>query len=267
MSVDGDVVAQYVAAMRALWGLADYGALAERLAPAAAALVGAVAPAAGSRVLDLAAGTGTVARLVAEQGVRVTACDISPRMVELGREATTAAGLAVDWREADAEALPLADDSFDVVLSSFGLIFAPRPAVALVELRRVLVAGGLVGFTAWTPVGFMGAMTELMRRWLPPQPGIADILDWGRPAMVRERLTAADLTPVRIQRRSVPWRFDSPPAMTEFLLAHSPAHQASARALAGRAGEMFEAVERLASPDGGPVRIDAEYLLVVARAV
>jgi hypothetical protein len=112
----------------------------------------------------------------------------------------------------------------------------------------------------------MGAMTEIMRHWLPAQPGIADVLDWGRPAVVRERLTAAGLTPVRTQRRTIPWRFDSPPAMTEFLLAHSPAHQASARALAAQAGEMFEAVERLANPYGGPVRIDAEYLLVVARA-
>lgn len=266
MSVAGGVVARYIAGMRELWGLADYGALAERLAPAAAALVSTADVAAASRVLDLAAGTGTVALLAAEQGARVTACDISPRMVELGRDATTAAGLAIDWREADAEALPLADGSFDVVLSSFGLIFVPRPTVALVELRRVLIPGGLVGFTAWTPVGFVGAMTELMRRWLPPQPGIADVLDWGRPAVVRERLTVAGLTPVRTQRRSVPWRFDSPPAMTKFLLAHSPAHQASARALAEQASEMFEAVERLANPDGGPVRIDAEYLLVIAQA-
>jgi len=262
---DDDAVAQYVTGMRELWGLADYGPLAERLAPAAAALVGAVAPVAGHRVLDLAAGTGTMALLAAKQGAHVTACDISPRMVELGREATTEAGLVIDWREADAEALPLADSSFDLVLSSFGLIFVPRPAVALAELRRVLVAGGRVGFTAWTPDGFMGAMTELMRRWLPPQLAIADILDWGRAPVVRERLTAAGLTPVRTQRLTVPWRFDSPPAMTEFLLTHSPAHQASARALGAQASEMFEALERLANPDGGPVRIDAEYLLVIAR--
>lgn len=267
MSGDDDVAARYVAGMRKLWSLADYGALAERLAPAAAALVETTAPAPSSRVLDLAAGTGTVALLAAERGAHVTACDVSPHMVELGLESTTAAGLAIDWREADAEALPLADGSFDIVLSSFGLIFVPRPTVALSELRRVLTAGGLVGFTAWTPDGFMGAMTELMRHWLPPQPGIPDVLDWGRPTVVRERLTAAGLTPMRTQHRTVPWRFDSPPAMTEFLLAHSPAHQASAQALAAQAGEMFEAVERLANPDGGPVRIDAEYLLVVARVV
>ncbi|MGH3754459.1 MAG: class I SAM-dependent methyltransferase [Pseudonocardiaceae bacterium] len=224
MSGNDDAVAQYIAGMRELWGLADYGAIAERLAPAAAALVGAAAPAVGRQVLDLAAGPGTVALLAAEQGAHVTACDLSPRMVELGRQATTAAGLAVDWHEADAEALPLADGSFDIVLSSFGLIFVPRPAVALAELRRVLVAGGLVGFTAWTPDGFMGAMTKLMRHWLPPQPGIADVMDWGRATVVHERLTAAGLTPVRTQRHTLPWRFDSPPAMTEFLLTHSPVH-------------------------------------------
>jgi ubiquinone/menaquinone biosynthesis C-methylase UbiE len=236
MSGDDDAMARYVAGMRELWGLADYGALAERLAPAAVALVGATAPAAGSRVLDLPAGTGTAALLVAGRGAKVTACDVSPRMVELGLEATTAAGLAIAWREADAEALPLADGSFDVVLSSFGLIFVPRPAVALGELRRDLAAGGQVGFTAWTPDGFMGAMTELMGHWLPAQSGIADVLDWGRPAVVREWLTAAGLTPIRTQRRTISWRFDSPPAMTEFLLAPlpGPAGQCTGTRRAGR---------------------------------
>jgi ubiquinone/menaquinone biosynthesis C-methylase UbiE len=198
-------------------------------------LVSAAAPAAGHRVLDLAVGTGAVALLATKQGACVTACDLSPRMVELGRQATAAARLAIDWQEANAEALPVPDGSFDIVLSSFGLIFVPRPAVALAELHRVLVEGGLAGFTAWTPEGFMGAMTGLMRRWLPPSPGIAEVLDWGRAAVMHERLTAAGLTPTRTQRQILPWRFDSPRAMTEFLLVHSPAHQASARAL-GHAG-------------------------------
>ena len=266
MSVEDDAVLRYVAGMRQLWGLADYGALAARLAPAASALIGAVGPLAGRRVLDLAAGTGTVALMAAEQGARASACDITPRMVERGRQASIAAGLTVEWREANAETLPWPDDSFDYVLSSFGLIFLPRPAIALTELRRVLRTGGLLGFTAWTPHGFMGSMTKIMQHWLPPPPGIADILDWGRTAVVWERLTDSALMPVRMQRLCLPWRFDSSPAMTEFLLAHSPAHQASARALGRQAGEMFKAVERLASPDGGAVRIGAEYLLTVAQA-
>lgn len=83
--------------------------------------------------------------------------------------------------------------------------------------------------------------------------------------VVLERLAAAGLASTHTSRRTLPWRFDSPPAMTEFLLAHSPAHLASARALAARAGEMFDAIERLASPHGGPVRVDAEYLVVLAR--
>ncbi|MGH3974918.1 MAG: class I SAM-dependent methyltransferase, partial [Pseudonocardiaceae bacterium] len=105
------------AATKAMWGLADYTGLAQRLEPAAAALVDAAAPLADSRVLDLAAGTGTVAAFAAQRGAHVTACDISPRMVELGRQATAAAGLTIDWHEANAEALPFADSSFDLVLS------------------------------------------------------------------------------------------------------------------------------------------------------
>jgi SAM-dependent methyltransferase len=260
--VDGDV-ADYIDGMRRLWGLGDYTGLAGRLASAAAVLVEEAAPADGARVLDLAAGTGNVAVLAAARGARVVAGDLSPRMVELGRVRT--AGLPVEWIEADAEDLPLPDGSVEAVLSAFGLIFVPRPAVALAQARRILVPGGLLAFTAWLPDGFIGEMTELMRQWLPARPGIADVLDWGREPVVREWLAAAGFEQVRLRRAALPWHFDSPAAMTTFFRTHSPSHQAAADALGEQAAEMFTAVERLASPDGGPVRVDAEYLVVTAR--
>lgn len=254
---------EYVAGMRRMWGGADYTGLAGRLVPAAVALVRQTRDEPTARVLDLAAGTGNVAVLAADRGASVTAADLSPRMVELGRART--AGRDVAWHEADAEALPFPDEAFDVVLSAFGLIFVPRPAVALAEAARVLTPGGVLAFTSWTATGFIGEMTTTMRRWLPPPAGFADVLDWGREPVVRGWLTAAGFADPTVETMSLPWHFDSPAAMTAFLLEHSPAHHASAAGLGDQAGEMFAAVEALAGSAGLPVRIEAEYLLVTAR--
>lgn len=255
--------AEYTARMRAMWGEADYSGLAGRLAPAAAELVESLAPEPGTRVLDLAAGTGNVAILAAARGVQVLAADLSPRMVELGRARTD--GLPVEWLEADAEQLPLPDAGVAAVLSAFGVIFAPRPDVALAQVRRVLTPGGSFAFTVWRPDGFVGEMTTLMRRWLPTPPGIADVLDWGREEIVTSWLTTAGFGTVTMRPAVLPWQFDSPAAMTRFFLAHSPSHRAAEAALGEQAAEMFTAVEELAGPVGEPVRIEAGYALVTAR--
>ncbi len=239
------------------WGLADYSGLARRLEPAADALVNAVAPKPGDRVLDVAAGTGNVAVRAVARGAQVTACDIAPRMVQLGRERT---GPEVQWFEADVENLPLPDATLDVALSAFGLIFAPRPEVALAQLRRVLVPGGRLALTAWTADGCIAERARIVKEFVPPDPAAPDTLSWGDPEILAHRL-ATGFTDVCIERRSLPWHFDSGPALTAFLQAHSPAHVAAMHA----AGEMLAAIERHASPDGGPVRLDAEYLL--ARAL
>lgn len=257
-------MAEYTARMRAMWGEGDYSGLAGQLAPAAAELVESLAPEPGMRVLDLAAGTGNVAILAAARGAHVVAADLSPRMVELGRARTS--GLPVEWLEADAEHLPLPDAYVVAVLSSFGMIFAPRPDVALAQAHRVLGPGGALGFTVWRPDGFVGEMTTLMRRWLPTPPGIADVLDWGREPVVAGWLGKAGFVDVTVRDAVLPWHFDSPAAMTRFFLDHSPSHRAAQAALGGAAAEMFAAVERLAGPPGEPVRIEAGYSLVTARA-
>ncbi|GAA1386739.1 class I SAM-dependent methyltransferase [Pseudonocardia kongjuensis] len=252
----------YTTAMRSLWGGADYRPLAARLAPASRALVDTVAPGDTEQVLDVAAGTGTAALMLRERGAAVLATDLAPRMVELGRERT--AGTGIVWLEADAEDLPLPDGSADVVVSSFGLIFAPRPETALAELRRVLAPGGRLAFTAWTPDGFMGRMTTAMRAHTGTPPGVADPLDWGVPDTARRRL--AGFAGIRISAHRLPWHFDSPAAMTTFLRRHSPAHAAAAAGLGGRASAMFDDVEALAGPADRPVRLDAEFLVVDATA-
>jgi SAM-dependent methyltransferase len=242
--------------------LADYSGLAQILDPAAAALVDATVPGAGDRVLDVAAGTGNVAVRAAARGAQVTACDIAPRMVQLGRERT---GPGVLWIEADVEDLPLPDATVDIALSAFGVIFAPRPEVALAQLRRVLVPGGQLGLTAWAADGWIAERARIVREFVPPDPAAPDALSWGDPDVLERRL-ATGFADVRIGRRSLPWYFDSARELTAFLAAHSAAHVAAMRAAGDRADAMVAAIERHASPDGSPVRIDAAYLLALARS-
>jgi len=200
-----DALRLHVATMREMWGLADYEPLAKLLEPAAAALIGHVQPVAGARILDLAAGTGNVAALAAERGAESVACDLSPRMIRAGKLRMAAAeGSPVRWVEADMENLPLAAGTVDLALSSFGLIYAPRPAWALREVHRVLAPHGCLAFTAWTPAGFMGEAIRLLRECIPPTPWIADTLDLG-PRRCRQQLADHG----RLRRR-----LDTPPTTT-----------------------------------------------------
>ena len=137
--------------------LGDYRELARQFEPTAVALVEACGVGPGIEVLDVAAGTGNLAVAAARRGARVVASDLTPRMVELGRERSAAEGLDIEWREADAEDLPFDDGRFDVAASSFGAQFAPRPQVAAAELFRVVSSGGTVGMANWTPRAISGA--------------------------------------------------------------------------------------------------------------
>lgn len=151
----------------------------------------------GAQVLDVGCGTGVVALAAARAGAVVTGSDLTPPLLARARENATLARLPVEWREADVEALPFADGSFDVVLSQFGHMFAPRPEVAVREMLRVLKPGGTVAFSTWPPELYTGRMFALMASFGPPPPeGVAPPPAWGDPNVVRERLGSAvkDLT-------------------------------------------------------------------------
>lgn len=148
----------------------------------------------GQRVLDVAAGTGTSALPAARRGARVTATDLTPELLDVGRAAAEAEGLELSWRTADAEALPFADAEFDVVLSCIGVMFAPHHQLAADELVRVCRPGGTIGVLSWTPEGFIGQMFATMKPYAPAPPaGASPAPLWGRADHVRslfgERVT------------------------------------------------------------------------------
>lgn len=156
---------------RKMWASGDYPSMVETfLLPLGPRLVEACGIGAGTKVLDVAAGTGNASLPAAERGAEVTASDLTPELLEAGRARAEAAGLELEWAEADAENLPFDDESFDVVMSSIGAMFAPQHQAVADELVRVCRPGGKIGLLSWTPEGMIGALFRLMGPFAPPPP-------------------------------------------------------------------------------------------------
>ncbi len=253
-----------------MWSEGNYPAIAEVLLPVARALVDACAISAGQELLDVAAGTGNVAVLAAEEGASVVASDLTPALIELGRARSAEAGLDIEWAEADAEALPFEDARFDCVTSSFGAMFAPRPEVVAREMFRVVRPGNTVGMANWTPEGFQGQLFARRSRYGPPLPeGVPPAGDWGREEVVRERFDGLAAT-VDLERRTVPFEAESPEALWSFFEENAgPAVMARKMLPETTYAEMREdglaLVREWNTAGDRSVVIDAEYLLVVAR--
>jgi len=194
----------------------------------------------GDGVLDVGCGTGVVAVTAARLGARVTGLDLTPELLERARENATIAKVSIDFHEGDVETLPFDADEFDVVLSQYGHMFAPRPDVAIAEMLRVLRPGGTIAFSTWPPEMIVGRMFALAASYAPPPPpGVSPPPLWGDPNIVRERL-GDKVKDLRFERAT----------MTVPVL--SPQHQ---RATAERIGPMRKLVEMLSA--GDPARLDA----------
>ncbi len=156
---------------RTMWASGDYATMVETfLLPLGPRLVEAAGIGPGMRVLDVAAGTGNASLPAAAAGARVTASDLTPELLDAGRRRAEAAGLQLDWVQADAEHLPFEDASFDVVMSSIGVMFAPHHQAAADELVRVCRPGGTIAVLSWTPEGMIGALFRTMGPFMPPPP-------------------------------------------------------------------------------------------------
>lgn len=179
---------QLKAKHRALWASGDYAAVAAELIPALGLeLVRASGVKRGDHVLDVAAGSGNAAIPAAEAGAIVTASDLTPELFDAGRAIAARRGVELEWVEADAEALPFADNSFDAVISCVGVMFAPHHQAAADELVRVARRGGTIALLSWTPEGFIGNLFKTMKPYAPPPPpGSSPAPLWGSEDHVRE---------------------------------------------------------------------------------
>jgi ubiquinone/menaquinone biosynthesis C-methylase UbiE len=189
---------------RTMWALGDYPAVATQLIPElGVVLVAESGVRRGDRVLDVAAGTGNAAIPAARTGAEVVASDLTPELLEVGRELAAREGVALTWEEGDAEDLPYADGAFDVVLSSVGVMFAPRHQRVADELTRVCRPGGTIGLISWTPEGFIGELFRTMKPYAPaPPPGAQPPPLWGDEDHVRG-LLGDRVTDVVARRQTV----------------------------------------------------------------
>ena len=256
---------------RAMWASGDYPSMVETwLLPLGPRLVEACGIGAGKRILDVAAGTGNASIPAAQQGATVTASDLTPELLEAGERRAEAEGVELDWVEADAEHLPFDNESFDIVMSSIGAMFAPHHQDVADELIRVCRPDGTIGLLSWTPEGTIGALFKTIGPFAPPPPpGAQSPPLWGSEDHLRELF--GDRIDFRTLDRHVleVTAFDQPHDFGEhFKARYGPTIAARANAEKdGREAELDEALDRFfdewnrGTPDD--TRFEVEYLVAV----
>jgi ubiquinone/menaquinone biosynthesis C-methylase UbiE len=250
---------------QATWAAGDYAVIGTTLQLVGETLCEAVDVQAGWRVLDVAAGNGNAALAAARRGCEVTATDYVGSLLDRTVRRADGEGLALTTQEADAEALPFADESFDAVLSTFGVMFTPNPPQSGAELVRVCARGGRIGLANWTPEGFIGKMFKIVGAHVPPPAGVPSPLLWGTEDHLRSVLGGTD---VAVTRKHFTFRYRSAEHWFEtFRDYYGPTVRAwAALDEAGRASfqSQLVALAAGASRTAGSLAVDSEYLEVVA---
>lgn len=213
---------------QASWACGDYAVIGTTFQIVSESLVEFADLRAGERVLDVACGSGNAALAAARRFARVSATDPVAALLDKGRERARVEALPATFQLAAAEALPFADASFDLVLSTFGAMYAPDPAAAAREMRRVLRPAGRIAMANWTPTGFVGRLFELIGAYVPPAAGLPSPLRWGRPAQLA-RLFGVAPSQLRCRRRRFNFRYRSAAHWVQvFRDFHGPIHKAFA---------------------------------------
>ncbi|HWB85941.1 MAG TPA: class I SAM-dependent methyltransferase [Bryobacteraceae bacterium] len=255
--------------LKRIWNSGDYDRLSRYMEMEAEAFYRRLAVPPGSRLLDVACGSGQLALIAARRGADATGIDIAENMIERAQERARVEGLKTRFYEADAEDLPFANAAFNVVASLAGVIFSPRPERAARELLRVCRRGGIIAMANWTPEGFIGQLFQMVSRFVAPS-GMPDPLLWGNEATVRERLHTG-VSGMELTRRKIALNFPFPPGevVRFFRACYGPVNRAFASL--NREGrmrlqtDMEELWETHNLAKGGFTRVDAEWLEVVAK--
>ena len=255
------------AKQQAMWASGDFAVIGTTLQIVGELLSEAVDVRSPHRVLDVAAGNGNATLAAARRFASVTSTDYVPALLERGRRRADAEGLAnVTFEVADAEALPYADASFDVVLSTFGVMFAPNHQRVADELMRVCKPGGRIGLANWTPAGFLGQLLRLVGKYVAPAPGLQSPLLWGTDSHVRELFPGA--AAIEHTPRMFAFRYKSAEHWLDvFRTFYGPTYTAfqglDSAGQAALAADIVSLLHSLNVGDGNGLVVPAEYLETV----
>jgi ubiquinone/menaquinone biosynthesis C-methylase UbiE len=254
------------ARQQAAWSSGDYAVVGTTLQIVAEELCEALDLRAGNKVLDVAAGNGVATLAAARRWCEVVSTDFVPALLERGRARATADGLKVEFKEADAEALPFANGAFDAVISTFGVMFTPNQDQAAAELVRVCKSGGQIGLANWTPEGFVGQMFKTLGKYQPPPAGAKSPLLWG----TRGRLTDmfGSTGTIRTEPRHFNFRYRSGEHFVDvFKTYYGPMHKAFGALddvkQKSLKDDLLALIARLNKTDDGTMIVPSEYLEVV----
>lgn len=257
------------ARLKATWMAGDYDYFSRYMEQSAVEFMDRLEVSAGSRLLDVACGSGQLALVAARRGIEVTGVDIATNSIEAARGRAKHEGLEAEFDEGDAEELPYADGSFDAVATLYGAMFAPRPELVASEMLRVVKPGGLVAMGNWTAEGFIGKMFRVIAKFIAP-PGMPSPVLWGREETVRERF-GDRVEALQLTRVNYRFSYPFPPAeVVEFFRRYyGPTNRAfAALGEDEQAAMRAELVHLWASHNmsqNGRTVVDGEYLEVVGH--
>ncbi len=257
--------------LRATWIAGDFGEIAKSIAVGAEEFVRRLNVEKDMKVLDVACGTGNLALPAARKGADVTGVDIAPNLIEQAQANAAAEGLEAKFEVGDAEALPYADGEFDLVMTMFGAMFAPRPDVTASELIRVCKPGGRIAMANWTPAAFTGQMFKLGSKYVQPPPGMASPLLWGDEETVKERL-GEGVGDLHMSRRPITFIYPFGPAevVEHFIKYFGPTKKAfeslDAEKQDALRADLVQLWTEFNHANDGTTAVTSEYLEVIAAS-
>ena len=249
------------------WSSGNYGLIGMTLNIVGETLAEALDLRSGQSVLDVAAGNGNMSLAAARRWCEVTSTDYVPELLARGKARAEADGLTINFKEADAEALPFADNTFDAVVSTFGVMFTPDQDKAAAELMRVCKSGGKIGLANWTPEGFIGQLFKTLGKYLPPPAGARSPALWGTRARLIE-MFGANAAKIEVESRNFAFRYHSAEHFIEFFKTYyGPMLKAfgalDADKQKGLHGDLVALIASHNEAEDGTMVVPSEYLEVV----